>query len=165
MLPNALFASGQNSLPPFAEYIVLDSLFSHCMLLQRLARVAPLSGSKSRKFWAKHAWLSSIAEKRSRVLEQTYPCELEQMSDPMVTFGHALARFMQMYLSCSGPPKSWSAGEKELASGECDDRITQSLQKLAQMVKLLPRASCFKVGEKRVRRKSPCGGNPFGDAY
>ncbi|CEJ81464.1 hypothetical protein VHEMI01586 [[Torrubiella] hemipterigena] len=169
-LPKAISNSGKGGvLPPFAEAIVLEALFSHCIVHQRLMTVEPSlnnsNNNNKRDLWNKHAWLSLAVEKRNRLLsQQSQPRNLGYMPDPMLLFSDVLAKCLRMYLSCIRPrsaaasdwdgagsrpdeqePEMEQDPQEELSSLEHNDRAMESLNDLVQLAKTLPKFSCFKM--------------------
>src|SRR5690348_511071 len=97
-LPEALANSGRKMLPPFAECIVLGTLFGRCTTHRWLTLTPTLPSKESREFWSKHEWLSTTIEKRKQLLAQDLPSVSLYSADPMLTFAHALAHCAVIYL-------------------------------------------------------------------
>lgn len=102
------------------------------------------SGTSKRELWNKHAWLCLAVEKRNQLLAQP-----RNPDDPMLLFSNVLAKCLRMYLSCIRPCGGEGATDQEqeeLGAIELDnERAMQSLNDLVQLVKTLPKFSCFKV--------------------
>ncbi|KAK3167989.1 hypothetical protein OEA41_004435 [Lepraria neglecta] len=147
-LPEALAHSGRTVLPPFAECVVLNSLFSRCMSHHRLALAAPVSGGNDlRKFWSKHAWLALPVEKRKQLLVQSLPGATDYVDDPMLTFVHALAACAAIYVYQSMAHFiAWPTVDQEVAAPSYEEQAVQAASELVHFVKTMPRSiSHFKA--------------------
>ena len=144
----AIADSGRTVLPPFAECVVLNSLFSRCMSYQRLALTSPVSwGNDSRQFWSKHAWLALSVEKRKQLLAQSLPDGAGYVDDPMLTFVHLLAACAAVYIYQSmAHSMAWPTVDQEVAAPAYEEQAVQQVSELVHFVKMMPRSiSHFKT--------------------
>jgi hypothetical protein len=97
-LHEAIASSGQKTLPPFAEYIVLATLHGRTMNLRRSAVLLSTSTEAS-MFWERHRALSDIIEKRSVLwsysLSTTTPLVT---ADPLMAFTYLLEKTLMIYI-------------------------------------------------------------------
>ncbi|KAL4734361.1 hypothetical protein BDV11DRAFT_198333 [Aspergillus similis] len=101
-LHEAIASSGQKTLPPFAEYIVLATLHGRTMNLRRSALFLSTSTEAS-MFWERHRALSDVIEKRSVLcsysLSTTKPLV---MADPITAFTCLLEKTLMIYIGDVG---------------------------------------------------------------
>ncbi|KAL4812693.1 hypothetical protein BDW67DRAFT_188379 [Aspergillus spinulosporus] len=97
-LHEAIASSGQKTLPPFAEYIVLATLHGRTMSMRRSALLLSTSMEAS-MFWERHRALSDIIEKRS-VLWSYSPSTTTPLvtADPLTAFTCLLEKTLVIYI-------------------------------------------------------------------
>ncbi|KAL4745815.1 hypothetical protein BDW72DRAFT_210977 [Aspergillus terricola var. indicus] len=97
-LHEAIASSGQKTLPPFTEYIVLATLHGRAMNLRRSALLLSTSTEAS-MFWERHRALSDVIEKRSVLwsynLTTTTPLLI---ADPLMAFTCLLEKTLMIYI-------------------------------------------------------------------
>jgi len=143
-LPEAMANSGRSMLSPFAECIVLATLYGRCMTHRRLALAAALSSNESREFWTRHNWLAAAVEKRTQLLVQSSPAT-SALVDPMLAFAHMLAHSAVIYLSNMTETTPWQTVEHQLMVIAYEQRAFQASGELVRLAKAMPRLSCFKA--------------------
>ncbi|KAI1134066.1 fungal-specific transcription factor domain-containing protein [Hypoxylon sp. FL0543] len=145
-LPDALTNSGRSTHSPFAECIILATLYGRCMAHRRLSLASSLSGNEPHEFWTRHEWLATVLEKRTQILIQTSATSstLDDW-DPMLAFSHMLARSAIIYLSMTTEIKPWQSVEHQMTASAYEERAYQAARDMAHLVTAMPRLSCFKV--------------------
>ncbi|OTA55426.1 hypothetical protein K449DRAFT_468858 [Hypoxylon sp. EC38] len=99
-LPEALTNSSRTTHSPFAECIILATLYGRCMVHRRLSLASSFSGNDPHEFWTRHEWLATVLEKQTRILIQTSAITSTlDNRDPMLAFSHMLGRSAIIYLS------------------------------------------------------------------
>ncbi|KAI9684241.1 MAG: hypothetical protein M1822_005714 [Bathelium mastoideum] len=139
-LPEALAQSRRTVLPPFANCVILTSLFSRCILHQRLGLIAPGSGeNESRRFWGQHAWLAMAVERRKQLPGQSLPGATDYVEDPMLTYSHALAACAGVYVYQSMAQFiAWPTEDHGVADSTYEEQAIQAASELAHSVKVMP---------------------------
>jgi hypothetical protein len=137
-MPDAIETSGQKSLPPFAEAIVLTTLCWHSISLKQTPLTNKVPGFDSGiDFWEHHSRLYHIAQQRLMLLSLP-PCSPELL-DPMRLFTNMLANSAIL----------WLYGMMEFLRGTSNDQTIlvplYSAYEIASLAKPLIRSSFFKV--------------------
>ncbi|KAI1098446.1 fungal-specific transcription factor domain-containing protein [Jackrogersella minutella] len=146
LLPEALTNSGRSTHSPFAECIVLATLYGRCMAHRRLALSSSLPGNEPREFWIRHEWLATVLEKRTQILVQSSPTTSTlDDRDPMLAFDQMLARSAIIYLSLTTEVKPWQNVKHQMTASTYEERAYQAATDMAHLVKSMPRLSCFKA--------------------
>ncbi|KAL4994906.1 fungal-specific transcription factor domain-containing protein [Aspergillus recurvatus] len=97
-LHDAIASSGQKTLPPFAEYIVLATLHGRTINLRRSALLLSTSTEAS-MFWERHRVLSDVIEKRSALWSYSLSTSVPLgMTDPLTVFTCLLGKMMVIYI-------------------------------------------------------------------
>lgn len=144
LLPDAIAASGQRTLSPFSECIVLATVWGRCASHRRRSLTEAAYGNDSREFWARHEWLDNILEKRTRCLEQSSPAG-SALVDPMLVFARMLAHSAVISLMDTMQAKPWPAGDHQLLLVTYKQRAVQVAREIVSLSKTVVQLSCFKV--------------------
>ncbi|KAI0842742.1 fungal-specific transcription factor domain-containing protein [Hypoxylon sp. FL0890] len=145
-LPDALTNSGRSTHSPFAECIILATLYGRCMAHRRLSLASSLSGNEPQEFWTRHEWLATVLEKRTQILIQTSATTSTlDDRDPMLAFSHMLARSAIIYLSMTTEIKPWQNVKHQMTASAYEERAYQAASDMARLVTAMPRLSCFKA--------------------
>ncbi|KAI1412492.1 fungal-specific transcription factor domain-containing protein [Hypoxylon sp. FL1857] len=145
-LPEALTNSGRSTHSPFAECIILATLYGRCMAHRRLSLASSLSGNEPHEFWTRHEWLSAVLDKRTQVLVQaSATTSTLDDHDPMLSFSHMLARSAIIYLSITTEIKPWQSVKHQMTASTYEERAYQAARDMAHLVAAMPRLSCFKA--------------------
>ncbi|KAL4953387.1 fungal-specific transcription factor domain-containing protein [Aspergillus filifer] len=97
-LHEAIATSGQRSPSPFAECIILATLYGRIIHLRRMAILSLNTASETQDFWARHKALVSILEKRLHLWAWTFPGSAG-LADPIIAFTHVLGKAAVMYVA------------------------------------------------------------------
>ncbi|KAJ5140774.1 hypothetical protein N7448_004182 [Penicillium atrosanguineum] len=162
-LSDVLDGSGRSAtITPFAECILLATLYGRCMSHRRSASSAVLSrgGCEPREFWARHESLAAAVEKRRQSIAQSFrsstgnddrnaataPAPTSNLDlDPMLTFSYILAQSAIIYLSTTTETAMWQSVEHQLMALTYEQRAFQAAAELVRLAKLIPRIGRFKV--------------------
>lgn len=162
-LSEILDGSGRSAtITPFAECVLLATLYGRCMSHRRLASSAGLSkgGCEPREFWARHESLATAVEKRRQSIAQSFrsstgndnrnavtaPAPTSNLDlDPMLTFTYILAQSAIIYLSTTTETAMWQSVEHQLMVLTYEQRAFQAAAELVRLAKLIPRIGRFKV--------------------
>lgn len=125
-LHEAIASSGQKTLPPFAEYIVLAALHGRTMNLRRSALLLSTSTEAS-MFWERHRALSDVIEKRS-VLWSYSPSATTPLvtADPLTAFTCLLEKTLIIYVGEVGQTA------REQLGGMSDRRLNENANSAVQ---------------------------------
>jgi hypothetical protein len=136
-MPDAIETSGQKALSPFAETIILTTLFWKSINLKRVLHVDKIPGVD---IWEHHHRLYHVAQQRLMLLSLP-PCSPELLN-PMRLFTNMLANSTII----------WFYSMLEVLRGTSNDRSIlvplHSAYEIASLVRPLIRSSFFKVSER-----------------
>lgn len=151
----------EGAITPFAECILLATLYGRCMSHRRLSIAAALSnpGSEPHEFWARHESLAAAVEKRRLSIAHNFrspsggdrnaTAALVPISnldlDPMLTFTYILAESAVIYLSMATETSMWKTVEHQLMALTYEQRAFQATAELVRLAKVIPRLGRFKV--------------------
>ncbi|KAL4940242.1 fungal-specific transcription factor domain-containing protein [Aspergillus oleicola] len=119
-LHEAISTSGQRSLSPFAESIVLATLYGRTMNLHRMANLLSVNTTpETNHFWHRYRTLVSTIEKRVHLWTWAFagPAGLV---DPVVAFTHVLGKAALMYVGEVGEAaraRTFAVDEASMSSG------------------------------------------------
>ncbi|KAJ5117243.1 hypothetical protein N7526_011352 [Penicillium atrosanguineum] len=170
-LSDVLDGSGRSAtITPFAECILLATLYGRCMSHRRSASSAVLSrgGCEPREFWARHESLAAAVEKRRQSIAQSFrsstgnddrnaataPAPTSNLDlDPMLTFSYILAQSAIIYLSTTTETAMWQSVEHQLMALTYEQRAFQAAAELVHP--FVPSALSRAVDFLNTHTKSP----------
>ncbi|KAL4961116.1 transcription factor domain-containing protein [Aspergillus stella-maris] len=94
-LHEAITTSGQRLLPPFAECVILATLYGRAMNLRRMAAVRN-TPEDLQAFWSRHQLLVGILEKRNQLWSWS-SASLAGFTDPIIAFIPLLGKAALLY--------------------------------------------------------------------
>ncbi|KAI2464011.1 fungal-specific transcription factor domain-containing protein [Annulohypoxylon bovei var. microspora] len=143
-LHDAIAISGQNTLSPFAECVILLTLGERCMTHQPRVLAETLYGNDPLEFWARYEWLDTTLDKRRRRLTQSSPTTAT-LTDPMLIFTHMIAATVEIHLMETLRSRSFSNTQRRMAVEAYEDRAVQAAREIVLLAKPVSQLSCFKA--------------------
>ncbi|KAL4805192.1 hypothetical protein BDV18DRAFT_142091 [Aspergillus unguis] len=141
-LHEAIATSGQKAMPPFAESIVLTTLYGRTMNLSRMALLSTLD---MHQFWTRHQALASVIDKRAQFWAWALPSQAG-VADAVVAFVHILSKAAVMYI---GEVAQLATAEVYMNGTELPSldpqRAGQAASELVQLFRVMAPVNCFKV--------------------
>lgn len=145
-LSEAIATSSKSTLSPFAESVVLTTLYGRCLTHRRLVLATAISekgvsSTDSNEFWKRNDWLAAAVERRIQPFVEIAlsPCDLVE------TFGHLLGRSAIIHLSDTAANWPCQTAEQHLMIMTYEQRAYQAATEIAHIASALPRLSCLKV--------------------
>lgn len=145
-LPEAIAASGQTMLSPFAECVVFLTLWGRCVLVRQPRPLAEhMYSNDSLELWARYEWLDNVLEKRRSRLAQSSPIGAV-LADPMLVFTFMVADIIKIHLMNSLQSKSASTVLPHQVLAEAHgERAAEAAREIALLAKTVSQLSCFKA--------------------
>lgn len=145
-LPEAIAASGQTMLSPFAECVVFLTLWGRCILVRQPRPLAEhMYSNDSLELWARYEWLDNVLEKRRSRLAQSSPIGAV-LADPMLVFTFMVADIIKIHLMNSLQSKSASTVLSHQVLAEAHgERAAEAAREIALLAKTVSQLSCFKA--------------------
>ncbi|KAI1252402.1 hypothetical protein MGN70_006977 [Eutypa lata] len=135
-LPEAIAASGQTILSPFAECVVFLTLWGRCILVRQPRPLAEhMYSNDSLELWARYEWLDNVLEKRRSRLAQSSPIGAV-LADPMLVFTFMVADIIKIHLMNSLQSKSASTVLPHQVLAEAHgERAAEAAREIALLAK------------------------------
>ncbi|KAL4997564.1 fungal-specific transcription factor domain-containing protein [Aspergillus recurvatus] len=143
-LSAATCEASQSRLCPFAECIVLVTIYSRCVIHRGLAMATMSCTAEAKGFWARHTWLATVVERRLQLLMES-PSTASALIDPLLAFTHVLAHSIIIHLSVTSRLNPWQKMEYQLMEVEYEQRAFRASDELVRLAKATPQLSCFKA--------------------
>ncbi|RDW76678.1 Asperfuranone cluster transcription factor afoA [Aspergillus mulundensis] len=160
-LPEAMAQTGQNTLSPFSECIIMATLHGRCMTHRRFyanpnnTNASDFeSGPTKRDFCIRQNWLSNAVDRRVQTLSQMPSPTVD--SDPMLLFTHMLGYRATVHISNTMQQVSWrtsSVDQQLLGPGTpvsvsavaYQQRAAHAAGEIVRLAKAVPALSPFKA--------------------
>ncbi|KAL6229098.1 hypothetical protein BDW75DRAFT_246044 [Aspergillus navahoensis] len=127
-LHDAIASSGQKTLPPFAEYIVLATLHGRTMNLRRSAPLLS-TATETSMFWERHRALLDVIVQRSALWSYGLSTSMSLwMADPLTAFTCLLGKMMVIYIEEVGEIAREQLGGT--SNGPIDEDANNAVQEL-----------------------------------
>lgn len=144
-LPEAIAASGQDMLSPFAECVVLLTLWGRCIAHQPRPVTDNMYSNDSLELLARYEWLDDVLEKRRSRLAQSSPIDTV-LADPVLVFTFMVGDIIKIHLMNSLQNKSGSTVLQHQVLAEAyGERAAEAAREIALLAKTVSQLSCFKV--------------------
>ncbi|CBF88304.1 hypothetical protein AN1029.2 [Aspergillus nidulans FGSC A4] len=167
-LTEAMAQTGQSTMSPFAECIIMATLHGRCMTHRRFYANSNStasgsefeSGAATRDFCIRQNWLSNAVDRRVQMLQQVSSPAVD--SDPMLLFTQTLGYRATMHLSDTVQQVSWRA----LASSPVDQQLLSPGATMSLSAAAYHQMASHAAGEivrlaKAVPSLSPFKAHPF----
>ncbi|KAL4778864.1 fungal-specific transcription factor domain-containing protein [Aspergillus varians] len=144
-LHEAIATSGQRALPPFAESIVLATLYGRAMNLRRSALLLNTS-QEIRQFWDRHKSLSNVIEKRAHLWSWS-SLSPAGLVDPVVAFTHVLGKVALIYIGeVAEIARAQISHDMVDVDADTDTRMSiQAAVDFVQLTRSMGPTNCFKA--------------------
>ncbi|KAL4745834.1 fungal-specific transcription factor domain-containing protein [Aspergillus terricola var. indicus] len=162
-LTEAMAQTGQSTLSPFAECIIMATLHGRCMTHRRFYANSNStasefeSGAATRDFCIRQNWLSNAVDRRVQMLQQVASPAVD--SDPMLLFTQTLGYRATMHLSDTVQQVSWRAlagspvdqqllspgATMSLSAAAYHQMATHAAGEIVRLAKAVPSLSPFKA--------------------
>lgn len=145
-LHDAIALSGQDTLPSFAECVVILTIGGRCIIHRPHTLTETLYGNDSLEFWARYEWLNTTLDKRRRQLAQISPSP-STISDPMLVFTRIIAATIMIHLMEMLMRRSLPAAQHRLPvdSHSYEERLVQAAREIVSLARPVTQLSCFKA--------------------
>ncbi|KAI1452556.1 fungal-specific transcription factor domain-containing protein [Annulohypoxylon moriforme] len=143
-LHNAIAISGQNTLSPFAECVVLLTLGGRCAIHRPRALTENLYGNDPLEFWSRYEWLDTTLDERKRRLRPNSPATTT-LSNPMLIFIHMIAATITIRLMEILSSRTLSTSQHRMAVDAYEDRAIQAAREIVLLARSMAQLSCFKA--------------------
>ena len=133
-LSEALASNDSSNLSPFAECMVLATLYGHCTSHRResLITLRDQAGQDSNDFWSRHEWLANSLENRIQQLEKGSRHSMVDL-DPMVNFTHMVAHSTMIHLYGTARMCPWHTLNYQSIASAYEERAHIASMELIQL--------------------------------
>ena len=146
---------GFNTLPSFAECVVLASLLGRCTAHRRLTQSTPLSNSESKlqDLWRRHEWLAAVvaASATAQRPSAQWPNPsadgeaLNAKCNVMLSFNRILAYCASISLSNTAEAGLWQTFDDHLKVISYKQLAYQGASEVVNIINSIPRIAFLKV--------------------
>ncbi|KAA6409142.1 MAG: transcriptional regulatory [Lasallia pustulata] len=143
-LSEAITANDQSAMSPFTECTILATISGRALSHRHQSLVENIYVDASQDFWERHQWINATLTDRMQIMSHKYPPALQHV-DSMLLFTSMMAQAAVLYLYKIMMRVTPATEENQAVMMEYQTRSLIAAQEIANLSKILPQLSRFKV--------------------